>query len=64
MSRNLNRNPQKACLEQIYRIYEFDDGLYFPDIKFRCGSIENYVKTGILSKAEVEEIWKENATLR
>lgn len=51
-------------IEQIYRIYEFDDGLYFPDMKFRCGSLENYVRTGILSEAEAEEIWKENATLR
>ena len=50
--------------EQIYRIYEYDDGLYFPDMKFRCGNLENYVKTGILSDREVEEIWKENATLK
>ena len=56
--------PQKDYLEQIYRIYEFDDGLYFPDMKFRCGSLENYVKTGVLIAAEVEEIWKENATLK
>lgn len=55
---------RKAYMEQLYRIYEFDDGLYFPDMKFRCGSLENYVKTGILSEAEVEEIWKENATLK
>ena len=54
----------QTYIEQIYRIYEFDDGLYFPDMKFRCGSLENYVRTGILSEAEVEEIWKENATLR
>ena len=55
---------QNNYLKQIYRIFEFDDGLYFPDMKFRCGSLENYVKTGILSEAEVEEIWKENASLR
>ena len=55
---------RKAYMEQLYRIYEFDDGLYFPDMKVRCGSLENYVKTGILSEAEVEEIWKENATLK
>ena len=66
MSRDkkMENRLQKAYLEQIYRIYEFDDGLYFPDMKFRCGSLENYVRTGILSEAEVEEIWKENATLR
>lgn len=60
----VNTERQKAYLEQIYRIYEFDDGLYFPDMHFRCGSLENYVKTGILSEAEVEEIWKENASMK
>ena len=54
----------KDYIEQIYRIYEYDDGLYFPDMKFRCGSLENYVKTGVLTAAEVEEIWRENATLK
>ena len=53
--------PQKDYLEQIYRIYEFDDGLYFPDMKLRCGSLENYVKTGVLTAAEGGEIWNENA---
>ncbi len=55
---------QKAYLEQLYRVYEFDDGLYFPDMKFRCGSLNNYVKTGVLTAEEVEEIWNENATLK
>ena len=59
-SGNSRRDPER----ELYKIYEYDDGLYFPDMKFRCGSLENYVKTGILSEAEVEEIWKENATLR
>ncbi len=61
---NIEEKPQKAYIEQIYRIYEFDDGLYFPDMKFRCGSLENYVMTGVLTAAEVEEIWKEDATLK
>lgn len=60
----MEEKPQKSYMEQIYRIYEFDDGLYFPDMKLRCGSLENYVKTGVLTAEEVEEIWKENATLK
>ena len=55
---------ERAYLEQIYRIYEYADGLYFPDMKFRCGSLENYVKTGVLTSEDVEEIWNENASLR
>ncbi len=57
---NIKCNPAR----ELYRIYEFDDGLYFPDMKFRCGSLENYVKTGVLTAAEVEEIWKENAIMK
>lgn len=57
-------NIQKTYLEQLYRIYEFDDGLYFPEMRFRCGHLENYVKTGVLSAEEVEAIWKENAILK
>ena len=38
---------ERQYLEEIYRIYEFADGLYFPDMRFRCGNIENYVKTGM-----------------
>ena len=57
---DIKRNPAR----ELYRIYEYDNGLYFPEMKFRCGSLENYVKTGILSESEVEEIWKENATLK
>ena len=60
----MNTEHQKGYLEQIYRIYEFDDNLYFPDMKFRCGSLENYIKTGIMSITEVEEIWNENASLK
>ena len=49
---------------ELYRIYEYADGLYFPDMKFRCGSLENYVKTGVLTSEDVEEIWNENASSR
>ena len=62
--KEMEEKPQKTYMEQIYRIYEYDDDLYFPDMKFRCGSLENYVKTGVFTAAEVEEIWKENATLK
>ena len=32
---NIEEEPQmqKAYIEQIYRIYEFDDGLYFPGLE-------------------------------
>ena len=49
---DVKRDPAR----ELYRIYEYDDGLYFPDMKFRCGSLENYVKTGVLTAAEVEEV--------
>lgn len=49
---------------EMYRIYEFADGLYFPKEHFQCGNIANYVKTGILSEAEAEEIWNKNVTER
>ena len=62
--KEMEERPQKTYMEQIYRIYEYDDDLYFPDMKFRCGSLENYVKTGVFTAAEVKEIWKENATLK
>lgn len=48
------------CVQDIYRIYEFADGLCFPEMSFRCGSIANYVKTGILSETEAKEIWNES----
>ncbi len=59
-----NRESEQDPARALYKIYEYDDGLYFPDMKFRCGSLENYVRTGILSEAEVEEIWNENASLK
>ena len=50
------RDIAKDFAKELYRIHEYADGLYFPDMKFRCGSLSNYAKTGILSEAEVEEI--------
>lgn len=66
MSKDSNQgiDAKRDPAKELYRIYEYDDGLYFPDMKFRCGSLENYVKTGVLTATEVEEIWKENATLK
>ena len=60
MSKNNDQgfDPSK----ELYKIYEYGDDLYFPDMKFRCGSLNNYVKTGVLTAEEVEEIWKENAS--
>lgn len=55
------REREEEYLRELYRIYEFADGLYFPEMKFRCGDIENYVRTGILSQEEAEEIWSGNA---
>ena len=43
-------------LKNIYRIYEYADSLYFPDMIFPCGRVENYVITGILTEKEMEEI--------
>ena len=55
---------ERDYLQDIYRIYEFADGLCFPEMRFRCGSIDNYVKTGILGEAEAEEIWNRNDSMR
>lgn len=55
---------ERGYLQDIYRIYEFADGLCFPEMRFRCGSIDNYVKTGILSEAEAEDIWNRNDSMR
>ena len=52
---------EEQYLQELYRIYEFADGLCFPEMKFRCGNIENYVKTGILSESDAEELWNGNA---
>ena len=54
-------NEKEQYLQELYRIYEFADGLCFPKMKFRCGSIDNYVKTGILSELDAEELWNGNA---
>ena len=42
--------------EELYRVYEYADGLCFPDYDYRCGKPENYVQTGILTEDELREI--------
>ncbi|MCR5609675.1 MAG: hypothetical protein K6G26_11490 [Lachnospiraceae bacterium] len=59
-----NAKGDKDPARELYRIYEYDEGLCFPDMKFRCGSLDNYVKTGLLTKEELEEIWKENDLMK
>lgn len=51
---------EEQYMQELYRVYEFADGLCFPRMKFRCGNIDNYVKTGILSKADAEDLWNES----
>ena len=58
------QDPAGDIAKGLYRIYEYADGLYFPEMEFRCGGLSNYVKNGILSEAEVEEIWKKNASMK
>ena len=53
-------NKEEQYMQELYRVYEFADGLCFPGMKFRCGNIDNYVKTGILSKADAEDLWNES----
>lgn len=42
----------------LYRIYEYSDAIFFPEEFFSCGTLQNYVETGILTKEEVIELWK------
>ena len=43
-------------LEKLYRVYEFADGLCFPNSDFRCGRLENYVNTGVLTEEDLKKI--------
>lgn len=62
MQNNIDQSGNPA--KELYTIYEYGDGLYFPDMRFRCGSLENYEKTGLLTAEEVKEIWKKNASMK
>ena len=63
VNKMLEERKGRVYLQDIYRIYEFADGLCFPEMRFRCGSIDNYVKTGILSETEAKEIWRRNDSM-
>ena len=44
-------------LEELYRIYEFSNKIFFPEMCFPCGTLQNYVDTGILTKEEADSLW-------
>ncbi len=60
---DLQSNDIKV-LAELYRVYEYDCDLYFPEEHFPCGNIKNYVNTGIISQEEAEEIWNANENSR
>lgn len=45
-------------LEELYRIYEFSNEVLFPEMRFPCGTLQNYIDTGILTREEVDGLWK------
>ncbi len=45
-------------MQVLYRTYEYSAGAQFPELDLRCGSLENYVKTEILSREEADLLWK------
>lgn len=44
-------------LEELYRTYEFSNEIFFPEMHFPCGTLQNYVDTGILTREEVAGLW-------
>ncbi|MCR5451278.1 MAG: hypothetical protein K6F00_01460 [Lachnospiraceae bacterium] len=46
---------------ELYRIYEFASEAQYPELDLRCGTLDNYVETGILTREEVDMLWKQNA---
>jgi hypothetical protein len=48
-------------LRRLYRLYEYDADAEFPDLPVPCGTLRNYVETGILTKEEEQSLWKRNA---
>lgn len=45
-------------LEDLYRTYEFSSDIFFPEMRFPCGALQNYVDTGILTREEAAGLWK------
>ena len=44
-------------LEELYRTYEFSNEIFFPEMRFPCGTLKNYVDTGILTREEADRLW-------
>ena len=44
-------------LEELYRMYEFSSEIFFPEMQFPCGTLQNYVETGILTREEAAGLW-------
>ena len=44
-------------LEELYRTYEFSNEISFPEMYFPCGTLQNYVDTGILTREEAAGLW-------
>jgi len=49
-------------LQELYRIYEFSHEIIFPELNFSCGTLQNYVDTGILTEEEVARLWMQHDT--
>ncbi len=55
-----DKNFSDVELKDLYRLYEFDPDVEFPDMVFPCGSLKNYVRMGILTGEEEESLWNQN----
>jgi len=44
-------------LQELYRTYEFSPEIFFPELNFSCGTLQNYVDTGILTEEEASRLW-------
>lgn len=49
-------------LEELYRTYEFSNEIFFPEMRFPCGTLQNYVDTGILTREEADGLWTRDGT--
>ena len=43
-------------LRRLYRLYEYDADVAFPDLSMPCGTLDNYIVTGILTEEEVKSL--------
>lgn len=51
MQTSIPLNPEK-----LYRLYEYDADAEFPDLSMPCGTLDNYIRTGILTEEEVRSL--------